>query len=119
MTFRDHLIVFNGEIYNYIELRDELVARGRTFRTSSDTEVILQLYDEFGPDAVSRLNGMFAFVLWDRRRRQVLLARDHFGIKPLYLHINPERILFASRSRLCSSRAESGPRRTSTRPGST
>jgi asparagine synthase (glutamine-hydrolysing) len=96
MAFQDHLIVFNGEIYNYIELRNELMARGRTFRTSSDTEVILQLYDEFGPEAVPRLNGMFAFVLWDRRRRRALMARDHFGIKPLYLHVTPERVLFAS-----------------------
>jgi len=90
------LIVFNGEIYNYIELRDELMARGRRFRTASDTEVILQLYEEYGDDCVRRLNGMFAFVLYDRLERRVLAARDHFGIKPLYLHANKRRILFAS-----------------------
>ena len=90
------LIVFNGEIYNYIELRDELKARGRRFRTASDTEVILQLYEEYGDDCVQRLNGMFAFVLYDRARRRVLAARDHFGIKPLYLHATAERLLFAS-----------------------
>jgi len=90
------VIVFNGEIYNYLELRQELIARGRVFRTASDTEVILQLYDEYGPDCVGRLNGMFAFVLYDRVRQQVLAARDHFGIKPLYLHSTPERLLFAS-----------------------
>ncbi len=90
------VIVFNGEIYNYIELRQELIARGRQFRTASDTEVILQLYDEYGPDCVARLNGMFAFVLYDRAREQVLAARDHFGIKPLYLHATPERMLLAS-----------------------
>jgi len=90
------VIVFNGEIYNYIELRDELRARGRSFRTTSDTEVILQLYEEYGPECIQRLNGMFAFVLYDRERQQVLLARDHFGIKPLYLHATPARVLFAS-----------------------
>jgi len=89
-------IVFNGEIYNYVELRDELVARGRVFRTTSDTEVILQMYDEYGDDCVRRLNGMFAFVLYDRIKRRVLAARDHFGIKPLYLHASPDRLLFAS-----------------------
>jgi asparagine synthase (glutamine-hydrolysing) len=91
-----HVITYNGEIYNYVELREELIARGRVFRTASDTEVILQLYDEYGPECVSRLNGMFAFALWDRREGRVLLARDHFGIKPLYLHATPDRILFAS-----------------------
>ena len=90
------LIVFNGEIYNYIELRDELVARGRSFRTTSDTEVILQMYEEYGDDCVRRLNGMFAFVLYDRVHKRVLAARDHFGIKPLYMHANADRILFAS-----------------------
>ncbi|MBM3536855.1 MAG: asparagine synthase (glutamine-hydrolyzing) [Alphaproteobacteria bacterium] len=77
-------IVFNGEIYNYKALRDELIGQGRTFRTSSDTEVILQLYDRDGPDFVKRLRGMFAFVLWDERRGGMLLARDPLGIKPLY-----------------------------------
>jgi asparagine synthase (glutamine-hydrolysing) len=90
------VVTFNGEIYNYLELREELRAKGRQFRTSSDTEVILQLYEEYGPDCVSRLNGMFAFALYDRARRQVLLARDHFGVKPLYLHATAERVLFAS-----------------------
>ncbi len=90
------VIVFNGEIYNYVELRQELMARGRRFRTTSDTEVILQLYDEYGPECVGRLNGMFAFVLWDRAQGQLLAARDHFGIKPLYLHGTPDRLLFAS-----------------------
>ncbi|MBK6864179.1 MAG: asparagine synthase (glutamine-hydrolyzing) [Ideonella sp.] len=89
-------IVFNGEIYNYVELRDELVARGRSFRTTSDTEVILQLYEEYGEDCIRRLNGMFAFVLYDRTLRRVVAARDHFGIKPLYLHASPRRLLFAS-----------------------
>jgi asparagine synthase (glutamine-hydrolysing) len=90
------LIVFNGEIYNYVELRNELISRGRVFRTSSDTEVILQMYEEYGEDCVRRLNGMFAFVLYDRVARTVLMARDHFGIKPLYLHIDNRRMLFGS-----------------------
>ncbi len=89
-------IVFNGEIYNYIELREELRQRGHVFRTASDTEVILRLYAEHGPECVRLLNGMFAFLLYDSHQRVVLAARDHFGIKPLYYHASPERILFAS-----------------------
>ena len=96
MTTERALIVFNGEIYNYIELRNELIARGRTFRTASDTEVILQLYEEYGEDCVRRLNGMFAFVLYDRIERRVLAARDHVGIKPLYFHATRARLLIAS-----------------------
>jgi asparagine synthase (glutamine-hydrolysing) len=96
MATERSVIVFNGEIYNYIELRDELRARGHTFQTASDTEVILRLYEEYGPECVARLNGMFALVLYDREHDQVLLARDHFGIKPLYLHATAERLLFAS-----------------------
>lgn len=78
-------IVFNGEIYNYRELRDELRQQGRVFRTESDTEVILQLYDRDGPACVAKLRGMFAFALWDETRRGLLLARDPLGIKPLYI----------------------------------
>ncbi|MBE2241834.1 MAG: asparagine synthase (glutamine-hydrolyzing) [Burkholderiaceae bacterium] len=96
MASESALIVFNGEIYNYLELRAELIARGRRFRTASDTEVILQMYEEYGDDCVRRLNGMFAFVLYDRAKRRVLAARDHFGVKPLYLHANANRVLFAS-----------------------
>ncbi len=89
-------VVFNGEIYNYVELREELKRRGHAFRTTSDTEVLLRLYLEFGVDCVSRLNGMFAFVLHDERRRVIVSARDHFGIKPLYAHATPGRVLYAS-----------------------
>ncbi len=78
-------IVFNGEIYNYKRLRAELRDQGRLFRSESDTEVLLHLYDRDGPDMVHRLRGMFAFALWDEERRGMLLARDGFGIKPLYL----------------------------------
>ncbi len=90
------VIVFNGEVYNYVELRDELAARGHAFRTASDTEVIVRAYEEWGDGCVARLNGMFAFALYDRLRRRVLMARDHFGIKPLYLHVDAARVLFAS-----------------------
>ncbi len=96
MATERSVIVFNGEIYNYVELRNELRARGHSFETASDTEVILRLYEEYGPDSITRLNGMFALALYDRQHDQVLLARDHFGVKPLYLHATPERLLFAS-----------------------
>jgi asparagine synthase (glutamine-hydrolysing) len=96
MTAGAHSVVFNGEIYNYVELRDELRAAGRTFRTTSDTEVLLQLYDACGPAFVQRLNGIFAFVLYDRARNVVLAARDHFGVKPLYHARAGDELLFAS-----------------------
>ena len=96
MTAGPATIVYNGEIYNYLELRAELEALGRTFLTSSDTEVILHSYLQWGPGCVRRFNGMFAFLLYDRARREVLAARDHFGIKPLYLYRKGSRLLFAS-----------------------
>jgi asparagine synthase (glutamine-hydrolysing) len=89
-------IVFNGEIYNFIELRDELARKGHRFKTRSDTEVIVHAYEEWGTDCVQRLNGMFAFALWDEPRQQLLLARDHLGIKPLYYTQVGQRLLFAS-----------------------
>jgi asparagine synthase (glutamine-hydrolysing) len=89
-------VVFNGEIYNFIELRAELEAAGHQFKTRSDTEVIVHAYEQWGPDCVRRFNGMFAFALWDSQRRELLLARDHLGIKPLYYLELGTRILFAS-----------------------
>jgi asparagine synthase (glutamine-hydrolysing) len=89
-------LVFNGEIYNFPALRSELEARGHRFRTNSDTEVLLNAYVEWGPDAVSRLNGMFAFALWDERRQRLMLARDPFGKKPLFIAEAAGRILFGS-----------------------
>ena len=90
-------IVFNGEIYNYRELRQELSCLGARFRTQSDTEVILAAYAQWGPGALSRLNGMFAFALWDGRSRELLLARDRVGKKPLYYRMHPDGgVTFAS-----------------------
>src|SRR5437867_335678 len=90
-------IVFNGEIFNYQELRRELEGAGHRFRTRSDTECIVHLYEEHGPEGCARrLVGQFAFAIWDSRRRRLYLARDHVGIKPLFYHSSAERLLFAS-----------------------
>lgn len=80
-----YLIVYNGEVYNYLELRDELIAQGRQFTTDSDTEVILEAYAAWGPAAIERFNGIWAFALWDDAAKQLLLSRDRLGVKPLYL----------------------------------
>ncbi|PWU19030.1 MAG: asparagine synthase (glutamine-hydrolyzing) [Candidatus Rokuibacteriota bacterium] len=89
-------VVFNGEIYNFRELRDELVRRGHTFATNTDTEAIAHLYEEHGPRCVDKLRGMFAFAIWDDRRRQLVLARDRLGIKPLYFADLGDRLVFGS-----------------------
>ena len=89
-------VVFNGEIYNYRELRQELEGRGHAFRTDSDTETIVHLYEELGPRLVERLRGMFAFALWDHSARRLLLARDRLGIKPLYYAQRRGELIFAS-----------------------
>lgn len=77
-------IVFNGEIFNYIELRPMLEARGHHFSTHSDTEVIVHLYEDFGPECLKHLNGQFAIAIWDQRDRSLFLARDRLGIRPLF-----------------------------------
>src|SRR5437867_6806560 len=89
-------VVQNGEIYNYVELRDELRRRGRTFTTSSDTEVIAALYAELGEAAFERMRGMFAIAIWDAARHRLVLARDRVGKKPLYYMQDGDRFLFAS-----------------------
>jgi asparagine synthase (glutamine-hydrolysing) len=89
-------LIFNGEIYNHAEYRPRLEALGHRYRSRSDAEVILHLYEEYGPDCVDYLRGMFAFALWDSRRRRLLLARDRVGIKPLYFAVTPEALLFGS-----------------------
>ena len=89
-------IIFNGEIYNYLELREELLALGHRFRTSSDTEVLIEAYRAWGLDAISRFRGMFAFALWDAETQRLVLARDAFGKKPLFLAARPGVLLFAS-----------------------
>jgi asparagine synthase (glutamine-hydrolysing) len=93
---RSVAIVFNGEIYNYKELRSELLSRGHRFATHSDTEVIVHLYEEMGPECVQPLNGMFAFAIWDRRARRLMAARDRLGEKPFYYTQQQGRFLFAS-----------------------
>jgi len=92
-------LVFNGMIYNFRELRDELIACGESFASLSDTEVVLRSYARHGADCVKRFRGMFAFAVWDRRRDELFLARDRLGIKPLYYAQTPEGFLFASQVR--------------------
>jgi len=90
------VVVFNGELYNYPSLYQELIAKGHRFSTKTDTEVLVHLYEEYGEGLVARLRGMFAFALWDRPRRRLLLARDHFGQKPLFYTESGGRLTFAS-----------------------
>ena len=89
-------IVFNGEVYNFQELREDLISRGYVFRTRSDTETIVHAYQEWGPECVSRFRGMFAFAIWDANRERLFIARDRYGKKPLFIHERNGLLLFAS-----------------------
>jgi len=89
-------VVFNGEIYNFLELRQQLQSRGHLFSTQSDTEVLVHGYEEWGVDCVHRLRGMFAFAIWDENKKTLILVRDRLGIKPLYYFCDGSRIIFAS-----------------------
>lgn len=89
-------LIYNGEIYNYRDIRAELETQSHRFKSHSDTEVILHAYQEDGPDCLARFNGMFAFALWDEQKQQIFLARDRFGIKPLYFYRDNRRLIFAS-----------------------
>lgn len=90
------ILIFNGEIYNFLELRVELEAHGVQFRSKTDTEVLLRAYDVWGPACIERLNGMFAFAVWDSRARTLFLARDRYGVKPLYYAAHGSTVLFGS-----------------------
>jgi len=89
-------IVFNGEIYNHLALREQLIARGHRYVTNSDTETVIHLFEEYGADCVNHLRGMFAFAIWNRNTKTLFIARDRLGIKPLYYRLTPERLLFGS-----------------------
>jgi len=89
-------VVCNGEIYNFREVRADLIARGHRFRTASDAEVVVHLYEEYGLDCVAHMTGMFGFALWDGPRRRLVLGRDRLGVKPIYIHVHDGRLIFAS-----------------------
>ena len=93
---RDIVIVFNGEIYNYKELRDELIKKGHVFANNADTEVLIHGYEEYGEELLTKLRGMFAFVIWDSKKKKLFAARDFFGIKPFYYALVDGKLVFAS-----------------------
>ncbi|MCB0687111.1 MAG: asparagine synthase (glutamine-hydrolyzing), partial [Saprospiraceae bacterium] len=89
-------IIFNGEIYNFQELRSDLIAKGHQFKTATDTETIVHLYEEMGEKCVTKLRGMFAFAIWDKKKKTLFCARDRFGIKPFFYYQNEQQFLFGS-----------------------
>lgn len=96
MVYQGYTLTYNGEIYNFRELRQELQSRGHAFGTQSDTEVLLHAYAEWGEACVDHLNGIFAFGLWDEQRQRLFLARDHLGVKPLFYAQRGSALLFGS-----------------------
>ena len=97
MSFdKRYILVFNGEIYNFREIRVELEQYGYVFRSQTDTEVLLNAWHKWNIDAIEKLNGMFAFAIWDRQKKELILARDRYGIKPLYYWKSAQNIVFAS-----------------------
>ncbi|HEX8079029.1 MAG TPA: asparagine synthase (glutamine-hydrolyzing) [Jatrophihabitans sp.] len=92
----DVTLTYSGEVYNYVELREELTRQGERFTTSSDTEVVLRAYMRWGPELADRLNGMFAFAIWDARDQKLVMIRDRMGVKPLFFHRTPDGVLFGS-----------------------
>src|SRR5678809_640590 len=93
------VMLYNGELYNYAELKIELEQLGYTFRTKCDTEVLLTYFQHAGPKAMEKFNGMFAIAIWDRTKRELFVARDRVGVKPLYYSINNQQFLFASEAK--------------------
>lgn len=93
---RKIVITFNGEIYNHLELREELIAKGHTFSNNADTEVLIHVYEEYGEDMLQKLRGMFAFVIWDSEKEKIFAARDFFGIKPLYYAVINGNLVYGS-----------------------
>jgi len=102
-------VIFNGEIYNFLDLRRELEAYGHVFRTKSDTEVIVHGYKQWGDDVLSRLNGMFGLAIWDARARRLVLARDPFGIKLVYYRITEDRVYFGAEIRAVRAATQGAP----------
>ena len=96
MQYRDLTITYNGEIYNFLEIKDELISLGHNFETTSDTEVILAAYSEWGENCVEKFNGMWAFAIWDSEKKQLFLSRDRFGKKPLFYSFVNGKFIFAS-----------------------
>lgn len=90
------IVIFNGEIYNFQEIKEDLEKKGYKFRSTSDTEVIVKGYEEYGIEIIEKLNGMFAIALYDKKNKELFLIRDRIGIKPLYFHIDEKDIIFAS-----------------------
>ncbi|PIO04827.1 asparagine synthetase B, partial [Candidatus Woesearchaeota archaeon CG08_land_8_20_14_0_20_43_7] len=90
------IVVYNGEIYNHAKLREELEKKGHRFMSETDTEVIVHAYEQYGSSCVNHFRGIFAFAIYDRNKKQLFLARDHIGVKPLYYHYDGKDIIFAS-----------------------